>query len=129
MMSEELDTIVCPAQEWGVKKVLLKQHRWYAIPIKTSRIPNLKYLAIYEKKPVKAIRYLGEIKEIRPYKNSRKYEIILKGPPKKIELIRRSKKNSKLAPQSRQYTSKKLIDNAKLLEDIFGEKLKLFLNQ
>jgi len=45
----KIDTIVCPAQEWGVNEVLLKEHRWYAVIMNPKRIPELKYLAIYEK--------------------------------------------------------------------------------
>lgn len=118
-MSEEIDTIVCPAQEWGVEKVFLKQHRWHAVEMAKNKIPKIKYLAIYEKKPVKAIRYIGEVKEIKPYKQTGKYEIFLKGKPVKIKPIKRSKENPNLAPQNRQYTTKKLIDKAEWLEDIF----------
>jgi len=114
-----MDTIICPAQEWGVKTVFLKQHRWYAVAIKPLRIPEIKYLAIYEKKPVKAIRYVGEVKKIVSYQDSGKYEIILKNKPKKIKPIRRSKENPMLAPQNRTYTSKKLLDAAEWLEDLF----------
>jgi len=126
-ISEEIDTVVCPAQEWGVEKVFLKQHRWYAIEIKKDKIPKIKYLALYEKKPVKAIRYIGEVKEINLYKQTGKYEIILKGKPVKIKPIKRSKENPKLAPQNRQYTLKKLIDKAEWLEDIF-QRRKVNLN-
>ena len=76
------DTIVCPAHDWGVKDVLLKQKKWFSVEIKQERIPALKYLAIYEKSPVQAIRYVGEIKEIRPYKDTKSYEIILKDAQK-----------------------------------------------
>ena len=115
----EIDTVVCPAQEWGINEVLLKEHRWYAIEIQSDKIPKIKYLAIYEKKPIKAIRYIGEVKKIQLYQNSSKYEIVLKNKPWKIKPIKRSKENPMLAPQSRQYTSKKLIDKAEWLEDIF----------
>lgn len=120
--SEKDDTIVCPAHEWGIQKVLLNQHRWYAVRICKENIPKLKYLAIYEKKPVKSIRYFGEIKEIKQYGDERKYEIILKGKPKKIGPIKRSKERPFLAPQNIKYTSKKLLDKAKWLEDIFLKK-------
>jgi len=111
--------MICPAREWGVKKVFLKQHRWYAVEMASDKVSKIKYLALYEKKPVKAVRYIGEIKEIRPYKDSGKFEILLKGEPLKINPIKRSKENPKLAPQSRQYTNRKLMVNAEWLEDIF----------
>ncbi len=128
MKDIKLDVIVCPGQDWGVEKVLLKQNRWYAVEIKREKIPDLKFLAIYEKKPVKAIRYVGKIKKIQPFENSEKYEILLDGPVKSIPPIKRSKKNPSMAPQDRQYTSKKLLDKAEWLEDIFGESLRKALN-
>jgi len=127
-MLKKPDVIVCPAQEWGVTQVLLKENRWYAIPISKNKLHDFKFLAIYEKKPVKAIRYIGKIKKIQLFKKTGKYEIILDGSVKKIKPIKRSKENGRLAPQSRQYTFKTLIDNAEWLEDIFGETLKKELN-
>jgi len=127
-ITEEIDTIVCPAQEWGFEKVFLKQHRWYAVDIAKSKIPIIKYIAIYEKKPVKAIRYIGKVKEIKPYKKTGKYEIVLKDKPLKIKPIKRSKENPRLAPQNRQYTNKKLIDDAEWLEDIFHRKRENIIN-
>jgi len=120
---KKLDVIVCPAQEWGIKDVLFKQKRWYSISIHDKRKEDLKFLAIYEKKPVKAIRYVGKIKKIQPHGDLGHYEILLEGKIKKIKPIKRSKNSPHLAPQSRQYTLKKLLDNAEWLEDIFGKKL------
>ena len=117
----EMDTIVCPAQEEGFNDVFLKEHRWFEIRIHPKRIPKIKYLAMYETKPISAIRYIGKVKEIRPYKNTGKYEVILEGEPIKIKKpIKLSKDNPNLAPQSPKYTVKNLLDNAETLDDIFG---------
>lgn len=115
----EVDTIVCPAQEEGFNDVFLKEHRWFQIRIHPKRIPKIKYVAMYEKKPISAIRYIGKVKEIKPYKNTGKYEIVLEGEPIKIRPIKLSEKNPNLAPQSPKYTIKNLIDQASKLEDIF----------
>ena len=118
---EGIDTIVCPAREDGFSEVFLGQNRWFAVRIKQSMIPKLKYLAMYEKNPVKAIRYIGKIKKngIKLYRNTGKYEIVLEEKAIKIPKIKLPKGNSGLAPQAPRYTMKKLIDNAKTLEDIF----------
>jgi len=115
----DLDTIVCPAQEEGFNDVFLKEHRWFQIRIHPKRIPKIKYLAMYETAPVSAIRYVGSVKEIKPYKNTGKYEVVLDGPPTKIKPIKLSKEYPNLAPQASKYTIKKLIDQASKLEDIF----------
>jgi len=118
--SDEIDTIVCAAQQEGFNRVFLKEHRWFQVRINPNMIPKIKYLAMYESSPISEINYIGDVKEIKPYKNSGYYEIVLVGKPKKIPAIKLSKKNPHLAPQSHKYTLRKWIDEAKTLEDIFG---------
>ena len=115
----EIDTIVCPAQKEGFNDVFLRENRWFEIRINPERIPKIKYIAMYESKPIAAIRYVGKVKEIKPYKNSGKYEVVLEGPATKIKPIKLSSENPNLAPQAPRYTIKTLIDKASTLEDIF----------
>jgi len=115
----EIDTIVCAARDEGFNEVFLTENRWFAITINPIRIPKIKYIAMYEVKPISAIRYVGKVKEIKPYKNSGKYEVILEGPATKIKPIKLSSENPNLAPQAPKYTIKTLIDKASKLEDIF----------
>lgn len=118
--SDEIDTIVCAAQQEGFNRVFLKEHRWFQVRINPNMIPKIKYLAMYESSPISEIKYIGDVKEIKPYKNSGYYEIVLVDKPKKIPAIKLSKKNPHLAPQSHKYTLRKWIDEAETLEDIFG---------
>lgn len=114
----DFDTIVCPAHDWGIEEVFLKEKRWYAITIQEKNIEKMRYIAIYEIRR-KAIRYIAKIKEIIPFENTRKYQIIIDGEPIKIEPIRRSKINPHLAPQNKVYTKFELFKNATILEDVF----------
>lgn len=82
-------------------------------------IPQIKYIAMYERSPISAIRYVGEVSKIKPYKNTGKYEVVLRDKPKKINPIKLSKEHPGLAPQAPRYTIRKLMDNATKLEDIF----------
>ena len=115
----EIDTLVCPAREEGFNAVFLNERRWFAVRINPKRIPKIKYLAMYEKSPVAAIRYIGKVREIKPYKNTGKYEIILDGEPSKIKPIKLTKNELHLVPQAPRYTIKTLIDKANTLADIF----------
>lgn len=118
----EIDTIVCPAQEDGFNEVFLKEHRWFQIRIHPSKIPKMKYLAMYESAPISAINYIGEIAEIKPYKNTGKYELVLRGPAQKLKTpIKLSNDYPNLAPQGPKYTIKSLFEGAKKLEDIFPQ--------
>ena len=116
----ESDTIVCPAQEDGFNEVFLQENRWFQIRIDDNKLQKIKYLAMYESAPVSAINYVGEVKKIIPYKNTKKYEIILNGPAIKLPTpIKKSKEFPNLAPQGPKYTMKSLLDEATKLEDIF----------
>ena len=118
--SPKLDTIVCPAQENGFNEVFLQENRWFQIRIDGDRLSKIKYLAMYESAPVSAINYVGEVEKIIPYKNTKKYEIILKGPATKLPSpISKSKEFPNLAPQGPRYTMRNLLNGAIRLEDIF----------
>lgn len=113
----DFDTIVCPAHDWGIDEVFLKEKRWYAVRIKRKNIFKLKYFAPYETQK-KSIRFLAKIKKIERIENTDKYQIIFKELPKKIKPIKRSKENPHLAPQNKLYTQFELFKNAKILEDL-----------
>ena len=103
--------------------MFLGQNKWFAVRIRQSMIPKLKYLAMYEKNPVKAIRYIGKIKKngIKLYRNTGKYEIVLEEKAIKIPKIKLPKGNPGLAPQAPRYTMKKLIDIHYLRNDMVLE--------
>lgn len=116
----DIDTIVCPAREEGFKETFLGENRWYAIRISPSVIPQIKYIAMYETAPVSAIRWIGVVSSIKPYKDTGKYEIKItekRKLPKELKLTPEEGKRG-VAPQAPRYTQKKLIDKAKKLRDI-----------
>ena len=84
----------------------------------SRKIPKIQYIAIYEKKPISAIRYIGKVKNISPHQNLSKFIIKLDGNPIKINPIQ-LEPGKKNAPQSVKYTSKDRIDSAKSLSDLF----------
>jgi len=119
--SDSIDTVVCSASIENAKKVFLEEKRWYSIRISSRMLHKLKYLAIYENRPVSAIRYIGKIKEVKLHdvsNNIKKYEILV-DKPRRIKPIKMTEETSKLVPQSPRYTMKKLIDNGETLYDLF----------
>ena len=118
----EMDVIVCPAREDGFKEVFLQEHRWFKIRVNPSKIPSIKYLAMYEVGENSSINYIGKVKEIKPYKDSGKYEVVLAEPARKLKApIKRTKEFPHLAPQGPKYSSYELFEGAKKLEDIFPQ--------
>lgn len=120
---EELDTIVVAAYEDGFKNEFIENNRWYAVNIGINRIDSLKYIAVYQKRPIKAITYYAEIADIKLYKDTGKYIIYFKDKAKKLKQpIPLNPKNPNKAPQGRVYTNIGRIlnaDNKTTLDDIF----------
>jgi predicted type IV restriction endonuclease len=109
------DTVVVPAKKEGFKRVFLGEDRWYAIPMGVPARKRTKYIAAYQSAPISAVTHLAEVKEIRPYKNTGKYEVVFKGPCKKIRPV--PVKESKNAPQGRLYVKRDELLEAEYLED------------
>ena len=120
---EELDTIVVAVYEDGFKNEFIENNRWYAVNIGINRIDSLKYIAVYQKRPIKAITYYAEIADIKLYKDTGKYIIYFKDKAKKLKQpIPLNPKNPNKAPQGRVYTNIGRIlnaDNKTTLDDIF----------
>jgi len=120
-LSEIKDTIVCPAKEDGFKEAFLGQNSWWAIKISPEKIPNIKYIAIYQSAPISKITYYGEVDKIEPYRDTGKYKIYLKGKPIKLSNPVKLGKNRRLCPQGPKYSKLDGILKAKTLDDIFGK--------
>lgn len=110
------DTVVVPAKEEGFQKVFLGENRWYAIRIGAAMKDKIKYIASYEKSPVSAITHIAKVKEIRPYKDSGKYEIIFEAPAEKIVPIKLQ--DSNMSPQGPVYVEYEKLKDAKSLDEL-----------
>jgi len=95
----EYDTIVCPAHQDGFEREFLGRNRWYAIRISKKVIPRLKYIAIYVTSPINQINHYGRIRSIRPWRDSGKYVVLLRGKAKRIGPINFSPKVTVQAPR------------------------------
>lgn len=117
----DIDTIVCPAREDGFNETFLGENRWYAIRIFPGIIPQIKYIAMYETAPISAIRWIGIVSSIKPYKDTGKYEVKIteKRKLEKELKLRPDEGKRGVAPQAPRYTKMDLIKSAKKLSDIF----------
>jgi len=118
-----LNTIIVPAEENGFKEEFLKNNRWYAVAIQINMLDKLKYIAVYQKSPIKKITYYAEIANIDLYEDTGKYIIYFNGEAKKLDVpIPLNPDNPNKAPQGRVYTNIDKILNATnetTLDDIF----------
>ena len=95
----EYDTIVCPAHQDGFEKEFLGKNRWYAVRISKNVIPRLKYIALYVTSPISQITHYGRIYSIKPWHNTKKYIVKLRGKAKRIGPIDFSLKVNVQAPR------------------------------
>ena len=117
----EFDTIVCPAFEDGFKHAYLDNNAWWAIRISQKAREQLRYLAIYEKSPIAAVRHYAEIERIEPYKDSGKFKIYLKNkktiPPIELDKSNKGIAPKGVAPQGPRFTTlAKLLKSKKISE-------------
>jgi predicted DNA binding CopG/RHH family protein len=117
--SDELDTIVVPANEDGFIEEFLGEERWYAVRISSAMIDRIKYIAAYQTAPVSAITYYAEVANIEKYKDTGKYIVRFKSKAKPIGPIHLSEKKQGAAPQSLRYTTFSRLLRAKTLADLF----------
>lgn len=95
----EYDTIVCPAHQEGFEREFLGRNRWYAIRISRQVISRLKYIALYVTSPINQISHYGRIRAIKPWRDSGKYMVLLRGKAKRIGPINFSPRINIQAPR------------------------------
>ena len=82
------DTIVVPAKKEGFENVFIGENCWYSIRIRDERIPQIKYIAVYQVAPVSSITHLAEVEKIIPSdKDPKKYKVIFKASAEEIRSI------------------------------------------
>lgn len=113
------DTIIVPAQEEGFNRVFLKENRWYAIKVGAAMKDKIKYIAGYQVAPISAITHIAEVKEIRPYKDSGKYELLFSAPALEITPIKMN--DPKYKPQGPIYAEYSKLIKAKNLEEALSK--------
>jgi hypothetical protein len=116
---DDIDTIVCPAREDGFKHAYIDNDAWWAIRISQKMRDQIRYLAMYEKSPVSAVRNVAEIDKIEPYKDSGKFIVYLK-KKKKISPIELDKGKKGVAPQAPRYTNYEKLLRAKKLSELWN---------
>ena len=117
MPSGGIDTIVVPAQQEGFESVFLGENCWYAIRIAGGKIPNIKYIAGYQTRPISAITHYAPVDHIEPYGEGGKYKVVFSEPAKKIGPIPYGDAPSGFM-QGPRYTSLAKLKAAKKLTDI-----------
>lgn len=115
------DTLVVPARKDGFNRVFLGENRWYAIKLSERKVKEraIRYIAVYQVKPVSAITHCAEVASMERWQDSDKWVVNFKGPAVPLEPIRYDPRGKKKPPQSPQYTDFERLRKAKTLDDVF----------
>src|SRR6266436_1170193 len=85
--SQQLDTVIVPAQKDGFERVFLGQDCWHAIRISGGMLDKIKYIAAYQTQPVSAITHYAPVDRIEPYGEGGKYKLVFSEKAKPIASI------------------------------------------
>ena len=119
---KEFDTVVCPSSEEGFREVFMGKNCWYAIRLSEKKIRNIKYIAVYRKRPISAITHYATVKSIKSYKDTGKFIVKFKNNPRRIGPIHLVKMpgKKKVGPQAPFFSYLKIIKAAKTISDLWG---------
>lgn len=116
---EGFDTIVVPAHPLGFAEVYLGQKRWPNLKVDGRRLPNLKFVAVYQTKPISAITHYASIERFEPLDRVGRYTVFFTKIPTELESPVRFTHADICAVQGPRYTTIELILSAKSLSRAF----------
>ncbi len=112
------DTIIVPARKDGFEKVFLGEDSWYSIRLKADKIPDLKYIAVYQVAPISAITHVAKIKEIiTSDEDTSKYKVIFEDKAEEIRNIPLGRKSKIQSPVYGQYEK---LQNCKNVDELLA---------
>jgi Uri superfamily endonuclease len=116
--SQELDTIIVPAQKEGFDRVFIGEDCWYAIRISGGMLEKIKYIAAYQTQPVKAITHYAPVDRIEPYGEGGKYKLVFSEKAKEMPKPIPFADAAQGAMQGPRYTTFTKLMAAKKLTDL-----------
>lgn len=117
-MANPMDTIVVPATPAGFREVFVGKRIWPGVRLSDQMRSDLKYVAVYQTKPVSAITHYARICNIRPSEKVGRYDIILDANLIELESIPFTTRDL-AAVQSPRYTNLSIMLKATCLSDAF----------
>jgi hypothetical protein len=115
--TEMPDMLIVSAREASFLKHFIEEKSWYPVRIDSRRIDALKWIAVYQSRPISAITHLAKIVSIRQYSYSREYQVDFEEPEKLASPIRPDPED-KLIFQGQRYSWKRKIGAAMFMSDL-----------
>lgn len=122
--NSDFDTVVFPARiEEGYEEAFFNEHQWYYVRVAESRIPKIRYIALYVGAPQSAITHYAKVAPngFQYDKNEKKYRIILDGDPIKLPKPIPLGNASPLAVRSPKYTTLQKLFTAAEFRELYTQ--------
>lgn len=117
-VAHSFDTIVVPAHPTGFNEVYLGEKRWPNLKVDRKRLKGLKYIAVYQTKPVSAITHYAKIDRFEPLERVGRYNVFFSEAPTEIKPIKFTTADV-CAVQGPRYTTLELVLKAMHLSRAF----------
>ncbi len=111
------DMLIVGATEASFLKHFVEEKSWYPVRIDFRRIHSLKWIAVYESRPVSAITHVARIVRISPYLDTARYQIDFEEPEELISPVRLDP-DSTSGFQGQRYSWMQRIRSAKFISDL-----------
>jgi hypothetical protein len=115
----EVDTVVVPAWPDEFKRIFLGENRWYAVRIRASIRPQIKFVAAYQTAPVCAITHMAPVASIQTWQDTDKVVLNFSAAPRQIGPLSLQKDGKVSHLQNLRYTSHQKLESAKTLDEAF----------
>lgn len=112
------DTLVVPAQKEGFDRAFLGAHAWWAIRIAAKHRDHLKWIAVYQVSPIKAVTHVAPIERLEPFGDEGKFKVVFAGPPVELKNPIPFGNAPSGAMQGVRYTTYETLLNAKTVKDL-----------
>lgn len=120
----DFDTVVFPARiEEGYEEAFFNEHQWYYVRVAESRIPKIRYIALYVGAPQSAITHYAKVAPngFLYDEDEEKYRILLDGDPIKLPSPIPRGSASPLAVRSPKYTTLQKLFSAAEFRELYTQ--------
>ena len=114
----ELDSLIVACGSENFKEQFFSEKAWYPVSISSEKLCNIKYLFAYQKSPIASITHMAEVESILLIEGTKKYKIIFKNTPIKINNIPMGK-DQRNVPQNPRYANSQRVHKAINMDNIF----------
>jgi hypothetical protein len=115
-----IDTIVVAAREEGFQSAFINENRWYAVRISEKIKDKIKFIAIYQKSPIKMITHYAEVENIEEFEGTGKYVLYFKEKGKELSnKLGLGLGDNRGFLQAPRYTTLQKIKTAKFATDLW----------